>query len=246
MVGDQNKPGLEVVDYEVGAEGYRDVATYDERYTGAPNEYRQKVMETAYRGLLSSLKGKRLLDVGCGSGRGVVGLAPEAQFAVGCDASLDMLGVTARKLKGRNGWALARVFAQQLPFANNSFDVVITLNFLHLFSLETQRDMIAEMKRVTKPGGTLILEFDNALHGFGAVGLFKRFFRDEQGTLPWEARYVLGQGCRIVKVRSAVIPIAWRLFYRAPRIFLPLEKVSYVPVLNRVLGHRIYYQLMKN
>jgi ubiquinone/menaquinone biosynthesis C-methylase UbiE len=202
-------------------------------------------MAHAYRGLIDTLKGKRLLDVGCGSGRGIVGLAPEADFAVGCDASRDMLGVTARKLQGKNSWGLARAVAQQLPFASNSFDVVITLNFLHLFSLETQRAMIAEMKRVTKPGGTLILEFDNALHGLGAVGLFKRFFRDERGTLPWEAHYVLGDQCRIVKVRSAVIPIAWRIFYRAPGIFLPLEKISYLPVLNRVLGHRIYYQLTK-
>lgn len=241
-----NNTNFEVVDYEVGAEGYRDVASYDKRYTGAPNEYRQVVMATAYRGLLGTLKGKRLLDVGCGSGRGIVGLAPEADFAVGCDASLDMLGVTAGKMKGKNSWGLARAFAQQLPFASNSFDVVITLNFLHLFSLDTQRDMIAEMKRVTKPGGTLILEFDNALHGLGVVGLFKRFFRDERGTLPWEARYVLGGDCRIVKVRSAVIPIAWRLFYRAPGIFLPMEKISYLPLLNRVLGHRIYYQLTKS
>jgi len=237
---------LEVVDYEVGAEGYRDVATYDHRYTGAPNEYRQIVMANAYRDLIGTLKGKRILDVGCGSGRGVVGFAPEAEFTVGCDASVDMLGVTSRKLTGETRWALANAYAQQLPFASNVFDVVITLNFLHLFSLKTQHDMIAEMKRVTKPGGTLVVEFDNALHGLGLVGLFKRFFRDERGTLPWEARYVLGADCRIVRVRSAVFPIVWRLFYHAPSIFVPLEKVSYVPLLNRILGHRIYYKVSKN
>jgi ubiquinone/menaquinone biosynthesis C-methylase UbiE len=236
---------LEVVDYEVGAEGYRDVASYDQRYTGAPNEYRQKVMANAYRGLIGTLKGKRVLDVGCGSGRGIVGFAPEAEFTVGCDASIDMLGVTARKLTAETRWGLANAYAQQLPVASNTFDVVITLNFLHLFSLKTQRDMIAEMKRVTKPGGTLVLEFDNALHGLGLVGLFKRFFRDERGTLPWEARYVLGNDCRIVRVRSAVFPIVWRVFYHAPGIFLPLEKVSYLPLLNRILGHRIYYQISK-
>lgn len=236
---------FEVVDYEVGAEGYRDVARYDHRYTGAANEYRQIVMANAYRSLIGTLKGKRVLDVGCGSGRGIVGFAPEAEFTVGCDASVDMLGVTARKLTGWTRCALASAYAQQLPFVSNAFDVVTTLNFLHLFTLKTQRDMIAEMKRVTKPGGTLVLEFDNALHGLGLVGLFKRFFRDERGTLPWEARYVLGDDCRIVRVRSAVFPIVWRIFYHAPRIFLPLEKVSYLPLVNRLLGHRIYYQLRK-
>jgi ubiquinone/menaquinone biosynthesis C-methylase UbiE len=236
---------FEVVDYQIGAEGYRDVASYDKRYTGAANEYRQAVMANAYRGLIGPLKGKRLLDVGCGSGRGIVGFAPEAEFSVGCDASVDMLRVTARKLRGETRWALASAYAQQLPFACNAFDVVTTLNFLHLFSLETQRNMISEMKRVTKPGGTLVLEFDNALHGLGLVGLYKRWFRDEPGTLPWEARSVLGDDCRIVRVRSTVFPIVCRIFYHAPRIFLPLEKVSYLPLVNRVLGHRIYYQLKK-
>ena len=236
---------LEVVDYKVGAGGYRDVASYDHRYTGAPNEYRQKVMANAYRGLIGTLKGKRVLDVGCGSGRGIVGFAPEAEFTVGCDASIDMLGVTACKLADKARWGLASAYAQHLPFASNTFDVVVTLNFLHLFSLNTQRDMIAEMKRVMKPAGTLVLEFDNALHGLCLVGLFKRFFRDERGTLPWEARYVLGDDCRIVKVRSAVFPAIWRALYRAPSIFLPLEKVSYLPLFNRILGHRIYYQVTK-
>src|SRR5258708_32221669 len=176
---------LEVVRYRVGAEGYLDVATYDRRYTGAPSEYRQSVMASGYRDLMGTLEGKRVLDVGCGSGRGVVALSPEAKFTVGCDAAVDMLGVTSRKLTAETLWGLANAYAQQLPFASDAFDVVITLNFLHLFSLQSQREMIAEMKRITKPGGTLVLEFDNALHGLGLVGLFKRFFRDERGRLPW-------------------------------------------------------------
>ena len=236
---------FEVVDYQVGAEGFRDVASYDQRYTGAANEYRQAVMANAYLGLIGTMKGKRILDVGCGSGRGIVGFAPEAEFTVGCDASADMLNVTARKLQGKSKWGLANAYAQRLPFASNTFDVVTTLNFLHLFSLDTQREMISEMKRVTKTGGILVLEFDNALHGLGVVGLFKRWFRDERGTLPWEARRVVGNDCRIVKIRSTVFPIIWRILYRTPRISIPLEKVSYLPLLNRVLGHRIYYQLEK-
>ena len=237
---------FEVVDYQIGAEGYRDVASYDDkRYRGPANEYRQTVMASAYSSLVGPLKGKSILDVGCGSGRGIVAFAPEAEFSVGCDASIDMLSFTASKLTGQTKWALVSAYAQQLPFLNNSFDVVTSFNFLHLFSLKTQRDMISEMKRVTKPGGTLVLEFDNALNGLGLVGLYKRWFRDVRGTLPWEARSVLGNDCSIVRVRSALLPIVWRLFYHAPRVFQPFEKLSFLPVVNRLLGHRLYYQLEK-
>lgn len=237
---------FEVVDYQIGAEGYRNVATYDqERYRGPANEYRQTVMANAYNGLVGPLKGKCILDVGCGSGRGIVGFVREAEFTVGCDASVDMLGVTARKLTGQTKWGLASAYAQQLPFLNETFDVVTAFNFLHLFSLKTQRDMISEMKRVTKPNGKLVLEFDNALHGLVLVGLYKRWFRDERGTLPLEARYVIGDDCHIVRVRSAGLPIIWRLFYHAPRVFLPVEKLSYLPLVKRILGQRLYYQLTK-
>lgn len=237
---------LEVVDYQVGAEGYRDVASYDQkRYVGTANEYRQSVMASAYNPLIGNLEGKSVLDVGCGSGRGIVAFASSASLAIGCDASVDMLGATARKLKGRKSWGLACAYAQQLPFASDSFDVVSTFNFLHLFSVPTQRQMVSEIKRVTKPGGTILLEFDNAIHGLVLLGLYKRWFRQERGTLPWEARLIIGDNCSITKVRTAALPIVWRIFCRAPKFFLHVEKLTHIPIVNRILGQRIYYRLTK-
>ncbi|HYK48784.1 MAG TPA: methyltransferase domain-containing protein, partial [Terriglobales bacterium] len=135
-----------------------------------------------------------------------------------------------------------RSVAQQLPFPDASFDIVTALNFLHLFKVETQGDMIAEMKRVTKPGGIVVLEFDNALHGL-VVGPYKRWFRDERGSLPWEIRQAIGGNCRVVKTYGAVFPIAWRMMYRFPRIFIPLEQIAYYPPFNRLL-HRIYCKVV--
>ena len=101
--------------------------------------------------------------------------------------------------------------------------------------------MIAEMKRVTSPGGTLVLEFDNALQGLG-LGLYKRWGRGERGSTPWELRQVIGDGCRVVQIHGAVIPVLWRVFHRFPRLSAELEKVAYLPVINR-LSHRVYYKL---
>jgi ubiquinone/menaquinone biosynthesis C-methylase UbiE len=238
----ENKP--DVVEYRVGLRGLADAASYDAlRYTGPAKEYKQAVMAAAYKRLVGPLRGKRVLDIGCGTGRGVIEFAHEADFAVGSDASLDMLSFAQRKASSQTNCTFSAAYAQQLPFPDGVFDVVISLNFLHLFKLETQQEMIAEMKRVLKFGGILVLEFDNALHGMG-VGLYKRWSGREQGSLPGEIRQVIGDHCCVVKVYGAVFPVVWRVFYRFPRVFMPFEKLSYMLPFNR-LAHRVYYKLIK-
>lgn len=219
----------------------QDVRLYDElRYAGPFNQYKQTVMRNAYRTLIGSLADKRVLDVGCGPGRGAVDFAREARFTVGTDASLDMLHAARGKLSEARSSFVAG-YAQALPFGDGSFDVVTALNFLHLFRVETQRAMIDEMKRVARPGGLLVLEFDNALHGLG-IGLYKRWRHLERGSMPWELRRAIGDGCSLISIYGAVIPVVWRVFYRFPRLFSQVEKVAYLPLWNR-LSHRVYYKL---
>jgi ubiquinone/menaquinone biosynthesis C-methylase UbiE len=239
-----SKKDVELVEYRVGKEGYLDAARYDAiRYHGPANEYKQRVMQNAYTQLVGHLEGKRILDVGCGTGRGLIPFARKATFAIGSDASHDMLAFAARKAVEDLPCALVQAHAQGLPFADASFDVVTALNFLHIFSVETQREMIAEMKRVARPGGFLVLEFDNALQGL-LLGLYKRYFRDERGSLPGEIRYVLGDHCRVVQIYGAVFPVVWRLFRHFPKIFVSIEKITYLPPFNR-LSHRIYYKVQR-
>jgi ubiquinone/menaquinone biosynthesis C-methylase UbiE len=233
-----------VTRYAVGMKGYQDVASYDEvRYVGPANEYKQTVMSNAYTRLMGPLEGKAVLDVGCGTGRGVADFSRRARYAAGVDASFDMLSFAARKMADRSNWSLTRAYAQALPFDSDSFDVVSSLNFLHLFRPAVQRDMIAEMKRVVRPGGILVLEFDNALQG-GVLGLVKRYVGSERGSLPWEISHAIGDGVRTLNIYGGVFPVVWRFFHRAPAIFVPLEKIAYAPPFNR-LAHRIYYKLVK-
>jgi ubiquinone/menaquinone biosynthesis C-methylase UbiE len=235
---------LEVIRYRAGTSGFQDVSTYDKvRYEGRANEYKQDVMAAAYRELIGDLSGKRVLDVGCGTGRGVLDFATRAAFAVGADASLDMLSFAASKAPGRTRCNFSAAYAQQLPFKSEAFDMVISLNFLHLFSVETQQLMVAEMIRVVQRRGLLVLEFDNALHGLG-LGLLKRWSGKERGSLPGEIRKVIGEGCSIERVSGAVLPIIWRISSHFPRVFSPLEAITRKPLLNRI-GHRVYYKLRK-
>jgi ubiquinone/menaquinone biosynthesis C-methylase UbiE len=234
----------EVVEYGFGLDGYQDAIGYDAlRYMGRANEYKQAVMANAYTKLIGPLKDKSVLDVGCGTGRGIAEFGREARLAMGTDASMDMLSIAARKTAGLSTCFFAKAVAQQLPFADAVFDVVTSLNFLHLFEPKVQQEMISEMKRVVKPGGILVLEFDNALHGV-VVGPYKRWSGREGGSLPSEIRYAIGSGCRIAAIYSAVFPVIWRVFCHLPRLFIPFEKIAYFFPFNH-LSHRIYYKLIR-
>src|SRR5690606_30421588 len=114
---------LEVVKYRVGADGYQDVAKYHEvRYQGRANEYKQQVMAAAYLDLVGDVAGKRVLDVGCGTGRGLVDLVAMGAEVVGSDASVDMLGEAARRVEPHGTCGLAGAYAQHLPFPDATFD----------------------------------------------------------------------------------------------------------------------------
>jgi len=237
-------PDFEVVDYDIGKDDYRNVSNYDEkRYAGAANEYKKTVTGNAYRRLIGSLEGKRILDVGCGTGRGVADFVESARMTIGTDASQDMLLSAAQKVEGRSNVGLVRSYAQSLPFPTGYFDVVTSLNFLHLFSLESQTDMISEMKRVVRPGGVVVLEFDNAVHGLG-LGLFKRWTGREHGSLPWEIRKVIGSDCRVTAIYGAVFPVVWRLLYKWPSASFPIEELAYHSPINWI-AHRIFFRLVK-
>ncbi len=204
---------FKVVEYAAGKEGFQDAANYDRRRYGGPaSHYKQTVTMNAMMKLIGPLEGKRILDIGCGTGRGIVKFAQYATYAVGSDYSLDMLSYARQKVGEKSNCTFVRAIAQQLPFSGASFDVVTALNFLHLFDVGTQR-------------------------------AYKRWFRDERGSFPWEIRQAIGENCRIAKQYAAMFPIVWRVMYRFPRLFVPLEQIGYFPPFNHLL-HRIYCKII--
>lgn len=166
--------------------------------------------------------------------------AREVDFAVGCDASLDMLSGAAQKRTQNSRCALLAFYARQLPFKDASFDIVTSLNFLHLFDVPTQQFCVAEMKRVLKPEGILVLEFTNALNGL-VVGFFRRWIKGVMASLPGEIKQVIGDDCQVVQIHGALFPILWRLFYRLPRADVLGERLGYVTPFNHMC-HQVYYK----
>jgi ubiquinone/menaquinone biosynthesis C-methylase UbiE len=100
--------------------------------------------------------GARVLEAGCGTGLILQRLAPRAAAAVGLDLSTGML----RRARER-GLPVVQGSITDLPFPDAAFDVVCSFKVLaHVARIH---DALAELSRVTRPGGHLVLEFYNPL-----------------------------------------------------------------------------------
>jgi len=99
----------------------------------------------------------RILDLGCGPGIVSAALAPHAREVVGFDLTPEMLEKARQRFR-EAGLTNARFElgrAEQLPFADGTFDAVVTRLTLHHFP--DPRRVIAEAVRVTRPGGRAVV-----------------------------------------------------------------------------------------
>jgi len=107
----------------------------------------------------------RVLDVAAGTGHVTFVLASMGFNLTAVDLTGAMLSVGKKKIHEQNlraSFSIASAF--QLPFSNESFDLVVSTRFLHLWPYEKQKIILKEMVRVLVRGGILIVDFDNWWH----------------------------------------------------------------------------------
>lgn len=140
---------------------YREMASaYDEMIERQPD------MMPALRGI-RTWAGLDVLDLGAGSGRLSLALAPEARALVSTDGSEEMLSLLDRKLADASlprNWRTVVADHRSLPLADESFDLVVagwTIGYLaDADNPDWESDLslvIGELHRVLKPGGTIVI-----------------------------------------------------------------------------------------
>jgi ubiquinone/menaquinone biosynthesis C-methylase UbiE len=115
-------------------------------------------MHPAIMSLAGDVTGRRVLDVGCGSGPIAAKLRDQGATVTGLDSSAGMLELARRRLGPDTDLHLADL-AGPLPFPDSTFDDVIAALVLHY--LEDWTRPLAELRRVLKPGGRLIAAVDH-------------------------------------------------------------------------------------
>ena len=109
--------------------------------------------------MLQLEKKEHVLDVGCGTGALLSLLRrryPGRVGLVGVDASPEMIGLAKSRTKGMM-ITIRPARAEGLPFANGTFNVVLSVLAYHRMPALVKRVAVAETARVLKPGGRFIL-----------------------------------------------------------------------------------------
>ncbi|MCP5143828.1 MAG: methyltransferase domain-containing protein [Gammaproteobacteria bacterium] len=137
---------------------------YDERrYQTAYGRTFTRLHHEAIAGLLEDVpRDARVVELACGTGHVTVLLQRLGFATTACDLTLEMMARARARCTGREpAPEFVRANAFSLPFADASIDVLVTTRFLHLFPHQTQARVFAELQRVLRPGGLLVVDFDN-------------------------------------------------------------------------------------
>jgi ubiquinone/menaquinone biosynthesis C-methylase UbiE len=119
---------------------------YDRRY--------KEIQCAKYRTIMKNLPDgrKRILDLGCGTGMFLNELSTRAKFVVGVDASLEMLKLARGRVRKAR---LVQADADSLPFADRSFDFVVSITLLQ--NMPDPAATVREVARILRPSGVAVL-----------------------------------------------------------------------------------------
>jgi ubiquinone/menaquinone biosynthesis C-methylase UbiE len=167
-----------------------------------------------------------VLEVGCGTGLVLERIARFARSARGVDLSPGMLARARER-----GLDVTEGSATDLPFADASFDVTCSFKVLaHVPQIERA---LAEMARVTRPGGIVIAEFYNPLSlrallkRVGPPGKIGQAAHERnvytRYDSPREVERLLPAGAKVVAARGVRIVTPSALLMRVPLLRIALR-----------------------
>jgi len=133
-------------------------------------------------------RGKRVLDVGCGTASYTLPLSEQTEATlVGIDVTPETLQQASRKVPGNV--RLAGADAVRLPFRDGAFDAVVGNAVLHHLPLARA---VPELLRVLKPGGRFCFAEPNLVNPHVFVLLRVPALRRRAGVTPDETAFVRG------------------------------------------------------
>jgi len=210
------------------AKAYNNLSSAERRFeSNIPKTMRDKISHKQFLIVFSNLdfnfpSNKPLaLDIGCSSGRYVIGLKNKGFDAIGIDTAIIPLKYASERIDAK----LIRANVIDLPFKRESFDLVVCIELLHHFEDEVLEEVLEEISAVIKPGGMFVFDVKNKMN---PVVWYKYKKEDsveftlKARTIHRMAELVEKHGFEIIKRKGILFPIT---------LFAP-----YVVVFGRIKG----------
>ncbi len=165
---------------------------YEQWFSTPFGKYADRLEKKLVFEMLGNIFGKKILDVGCGTGNYSLELASSGAEVYGIDSSEEMLEA-ARKManESKEHITLQNAKAESLPFEKNEFDIIVCITACEFTNLKSTSK---EMLRVLKPDGKLVL---GILNKFSLYALQKSIssklkksssFSGANFLTPWEIK----------------------------------------------------------
>lgn len=174
---------------------------YDRTFGIVTNAGRRRAV-----GYINDQKGNAVLEVGVGTGLALPHYRPDIAVT-GIDFSEDMLGkarAKVRELELHQIKSLQQMDARHLTFADNTFD---TIAAMHIVSVVPEPErVVAEMARVCKPGGQIVIT-NHFARETGFLAMLERLSSRFENLLGWHSDFqistVLGEpSLKVIKKES--------------------------------------------
>lgn len=134
---------------------------YDENWS-LPEQERPCIRTLIAEHEIELLKGAtRVLDLGCGDGLTAAFLAEKGFRVTGIDYSAVGVEKTRARL-GERGTAVKGDIYEPLPFADASFDAVVSYQVINHNTLDKIRELLGEVRRVLRAGGLFSVKVADA------------------------------------------------------------------------------------
>ena len=185
-------------------------ADYDRWYRRPEGQYADALERELFLRLIRPQRGQRLLEVGCGTGHNLEFFRDLGLEITGVDASDAMLEIAAKKLQPEI--RLSKWSAEELPFDDSSFDIVVLITALEFVSDPSKA--LQEAARVGR--GKLYL---GVLNKASFTGIYRRIKSIFQESIYNKARfYTIWEMEGMVNRALGKAPLTWEsiLFFPSP------------------------------
>ena len=166
------------------ASSYDDVVGQAVSFSGQGSEFFARAKLGLLKDLITahmgSTRGIHLLDVGCGTGNLHAGLVAEGLQVTGVDVADGSLEVA----RSKNPGVQYDLFdGCKLPFQNGSFDVSMAICVFHHVRADLQLGLIAEMSRITRLGGLVVVIEHNPVNPLTRLAVWRCPFDKDAALL---------------------------------------------------------------